>query len=49
MKWNHLAASTVLVAGALWIGGAPPAGVLGGAALPWVWYLIRRSALFRRS
>ena len=47
-KWNHLAAATLLVAGTLFVGGAPAGAVAAGALLPWVWFFLRRSALFRR-
>lgn len=42
MKWNHLAAATLLVATLLYLAGAPPGSVLAGVGLVWAWKLLRR-------
>ena len=41
MKWNHLAAATVLVAVLLLLAGAPAGSVFVGAGLVWAWKLLR--------
>jgi hypothetical protein len=40
MKWNHLAAATIIVCGLLIYSGAPALNVIAGAAIVWAVKLI---------